>query len=328
MRWISGLLAGALAACAPVAQDSAAVPAAPATDKTDVLESIANLVDDEIPEQFDWQQNFPSWYAAVTPYQIIGTGKTGIYFVGTEGLGMYFIPTTAGHILIDGGMPGEGQYVADAIRKLGFDPGDVKILLNSHAHLDHSGGLAELKAMTGAQLIASEGDRSALEGGFYLGSEDDSAMNAPPVQVDRTIADGETLKLGDVTLTAHITPGHSRGCTSWTMPVVQDGKSYQALFFCSATVAANRLVGPPQYEGIVDDYRKTFAMTKDWKPDIFLTNHPEFSGMADKRERQKAGDSQAFVDREGFPAMRAKLEEAFEAALQKQKLKHNAIMSD
>jgi len=328
MRWISGFMVATLAACAPVTLDSAAVPAAPAPDKTAALDTIANLVDDEIPEQFDWQQNFPSWYAAVTPYQIIGTGKTGIYFVGTEGLGMYFIPTTAGHILIDGGMPGEGQYVADAIRKLGFDPGDVKILLNSHAHLDHSGGLAELKAMTGAQLIASEGDRSALEGGFYLGSEDDSAMNAPPVQVDRTIADGETLKLGDVTLTAHITPGHSRGCTSWTMPVVQDGKSYQALFFCSATVAANRLVGPPQYEGIVDDYRKTFAMTKDWKPDISLTNHPEFSGMADKRERQKAGDSQAFVDREGFPAMMAKLEAAFEAALQKQTLKHNAIMSD
>lgn len=151
-------------------------------------------------------------------------------------------------------------------------------------------------------------------------------MNAPPVEVDRIIADGETLTLGDATLTAHITPGHSRGCTSWTMPVVQGGQSYRALFFCSATVAANRLVGPPQYEGIVADYRKTFAMTKDWKPDIFLTNHPEFSDMAEKRDRQKAGDPLAFVDREGFPAMMARLEQAFEAALQKQTLKYNAIM--
>ncbi|WP_417612701.1 subclass B3 metallo-beta-lactamase [Parasphingorhabdus sp.] len=328
MRLISASMALALAACAPVAQDSPAASAAPDSNNVDVLDSISNLVDDEIPEQFDWQQNFPSWYAAVEPYQIMGTGKSGIYFVGTEGLGMFFIPTSAGHIVIDGGMPGEGQYVADAIRKLGFDPQDVKILLNSHAHLDHSGGLAELKALTDAQLIASEGDRSALEGGFYLGSEDDSAMNAPPVKVDRTIADGETITLGDVTLTAHITPGHSRGCTSWTIPVVQGGETYQALVFCSATVAANRLVGPPQYEGIVDDYRKTFAKTKDWKPDIFLTNHPEFSGMANKRERQKAGDPLAFVDREGFPAMMAKLEQAFEAALQKQTLKYNAIMAN
>ena len=328
MRLISASMALALAGCISVAQNSTAASVPPDSGNADVMDSISNLVDDEIPEQFDWQRNFPSWYAAIEPYQIMGTGKKGIYFVGTEGLGMFFIPTSAGHIVIDGGMPGEGQYVADAIRKLGFDPQDVKILLNSHAHLDHSGGLAELKALTDAQLIASEGDRSALEGGFYLGSEDDSAMNAPPVQVDRTIADGETVTLGDVTLTAHITPGHSRGCTSWTMPVVQGEEIYQALVFCSATVAANRLVGPPQYEGIVDDYRTTFAMTRDWKPDIFLTNHPEFSGMAKKRERQKAGDPLAFVDRTGFPAMMAKLEQAFEAALQKQVLKYNAIMAD
>ena len=328
MRLISGSMALVLAACAPVAHDSAGSPAPAAAAKSDVLDSIANLVDDEIPAQFDWRQNFPGWYAAVTPYRIIGDNKAGIYFVGTEGLGMFFIPTDAGHIVIDGGMPGEGQYVADAIRKLGFDPKDVKILLNSHAHLDHSGGLAELKVLTGAQLIASAGDRSALEGGFYLGSENDAAMNAPPVAVDRIIADGETLTLGNVSLTAQITPGHSRGCTSWTMPVVQGGETYQALFFCSATVAANRLVGPPQYEGIVDDYRTTFAKTRDWKPDIFLANHPEFAGFADKRARQQAGDPLAFVDREGFPAMRAKLEQAFEAALEKQKLKYNAIMRD
>jgi metallo-beta-lactamase class B len=167
MRWISGSMALALAACTPVAPDSpAASPPPPDTAKADVLDSISNLVDDEIPEQLDWRQNFPSWYAPVEPYRIIGSGKTGIYYVGTEGLGIYFIPTSAGHILIDGGMPGEGQYVADAIRKLGFDPKDIRILLNSHAHLDHSGGLAELKALTGAQMIASEGDRSALEGGF------------------------------------------------------------------------------------------------------------------------------------------------------------------
>ena len=325
MRWISGIMAGTLVACTPVTQDSVAPPDGPDGDSVDTISSLA---EDEAAAQFDWKKNYPTWYAAVEPFQIMGTGKQGIYFVGTEGLGIYFIPPDAGHILIDGGMPGEGQYVADAIRKLGFDPKDVKILLNSHAHFDHSGGLAELKAITGARLFATEGDRSSLESGLYLGSEDDSTMNSPPVKVDRIIADGEQLKLGDVTLTAHITPGHSRGCTTWTMPVEQGGQTYDALFFCSATVAANRLVGPPQYEGIVADYRKTFAMTKDWKPDIFLANHPEFAGLPEKRERQKAGDPLAFVDREGFPAMMARLEQAFEAALEKQMLKYNAIMSD
>ena len=316
MRRISVIMATMLAACAPVAQDAATLPAGPETASAGGSGNSA----------FDWRQNFPSWYAPVEPYHIIGSGKAGIYYVGTEGLGIYFIPTDAGHIVIDGGMPGEGQYVAEAIRKLGFDPGDVKILLNSHAHFDHSGGLSELKALTGAKLVASAGDRSALEGGFYLGSEDDATRKAPPVAVDRIIADGEQLTLGDVTLTAHITPGHSRGCTSWTMPVVQGGQSYQALFFCYATDAANRLVGPPQYEGIVADYRKTFATSRDWTPDIFLANHPEFAGLAEKRARQQAGNPLAFVDREGFPAMMAKLEQAFEAALQKQTLRHNAIM--
>ena len=323
MRRISLFMAAGLAACAPVADDSAPPSTPPQIASSD---GSGDGADSESVESFDWRKNFPSWYAAVEPYRIIGSGKAGIYYVGTEGLGIYFIPTDAGHIVIDGGMPGEGQYVAEAIRKLGFAPKDVKILLNSHAHFDHSGGLAELKALTGAKLVASEGDRSALEGGFYLGSEDDATMNAPPVAVDRTIADGETVELGDVTLTAHVTPGHSRGCTTWTMPVVQGGQSYQALFFCSATVTANRLVGPPQYDGIVADYRKTFAMTRDWQPDIFLANHPEFAGLAEKRARQQAGDPLAFVDRQGFPAMIAKLEQAFEAALQKQTLRHNAIM--
>ena len=109
MRWISGSMAMALAACTPAMQDSSAASAPPDTAKTDVLDSISNLVDDETPEQLDWRQNFPTWYAPVTPYRIIGSGNTGIYYVGTEGLGIYFIPTSAGHIVIDGGMPGEGH---------------------------------------------------------------------------------------------------------------------------------------------------------------------------------------------------------------------------
>ena len=306
-----------LAACAPAASPdngplTASNPAANRTEAPDI----------------DFQKLYQTWFENVEPFRLIGDREQGIYFVGTRGLGMFFIPTAQGHIVIDGGMPGQGKQVWDNIKKLGYDPADIKILLNSHAHMDHSGGLAELKQLTGAQLLASEGDRSALEGGFYLGSEDDQSLKAPPVKVDRIIAEGETVTLGNVTLTAHITPGHSRGCTSWTMPVVQDGQSYQALFFCSATVAANRLVGPPQYEGIVADYRKTFAKTRDWAPDIFLSNHPEFFGMAEKQEKLAAGDPLAFVDKSGFPTFIRTMESWFEAALEKQTLKYNAIMKD
>ncbi len=319
MRTIkNGLMLGicGLAACAMVEPAENAAPAAPVT---------ASSVEDP---DIDFQKLYQTWFENIEPFRVIGDGQRGIYFVGTRGLGMYFIPTAQGHIVIDGGMPGQGKQVWDNIIKLGYDPNEVKILLNSHAHMDHSGGLAELKQLTGAKLLASEGDRSALEGGFYLGSEDDASMGAPPVKVDRIIADGETVKLGHVELTAHLTPGHTRGCTSWTMDAQQGRKPYKTLFFCSASVAANRLVGPPQYEGIVDDYRKTFALTKDWKPDIFLSNHPEFFGMAVKQEKLASDDPLAFVDHSEFSAFIAKLEKAFEAALEKQMLKHNAIMSD
>ena len=275
-----------------------------------------------------WRKAVPSWYAPVEPFRIIGDEKRGIYYVGTEGLAMYFIPTDEGHIVLDGGMPDQGSYVADAIRKLGYNPEDIAVLINSHAHLDHSGGLAELQELSGAQLIASEGDRSALEGGFYLGSEQDANLNAPPVQVDTGFSDDFSFKRGGVAMAAKVTPGHSRGCTSWTMNIEQGGKSHEVLFFCSATVAANRLIGPPQYEGIVDDYRKTFAMTKDWNPDVFLSNHPQFFGFKAKREKMLAGDPLAFVGKEDFPKFIAKMAVDFEAGLEKQKLKHNAIMSE
>lgn len=257
-----------------------------------------------------WAASNPGWIEPIEPFRIYGE----VYYVGTRGLASLLIATPEGHFLIDGGLPENANVIAGNIKTLGFDIKDVKYLLNSHAHSDHSGGLAALKAMTGAAMVASEGDRPALEGGFYQGSEDDHDFAAPPVKVDRTIGDGETLTVGGTRLTAHLTPGHTKGCTSWTM----NAATREILFFCSATVAANRLVGPPQYEGIVEDYRATFAKTKSWRPDVFLANHPEFFDMEGKRARQVAGDEDAFVDAEGFPAMMSRLEAAFEKALAEQ----------
>lgn len=264
-------------------------------------------------EPSPWAASNPDWVERIEPFRVTGE----IYYVGTRGLSSFLIATPYGHFLIDGGLPENAGVIAQNIKSLGFDVKDVKFLLNSHAHFDHSGGLAALKKMTGATLVSSEGDRWALESGLVPGSQDDPKFAAPPVKVDRTIGDAQSLTLGDVTLTAHLTPGHTKGCTSWTM----NSAGKDVLFFCSATVAANRLAGPPQYDGIVDDYRATFAKAKNWRPDVFLSNHPGVFAMEEKRARLAAGDKDAFVDAQGFPAMMEKLEVAFEKALAEQTAK-------
>lgn len=269
-----------------------------------------------------WAASNPDWVEPYEPFRVIGN----IHFVGPRGLGAWLITGDDGHILLDAGLPENAPLIARNIESLGFRVADVKILLNSHAHFDHSGGLAAMKRLTGARLLASAGDRSALEDGVYLGSEDDSASGAPPVTVDGIVADGETVRLGSIAITARLTPGHTRGCTSWTMTADEAGSRHDVLFFCSATVAANRLVDAvkgPQYAGIVDDYRLTFTKTRDWRPDVFLSNHPSVFRMEAKRERQKAGDALAFVDRAGFPAMMARRARDFERRLAEQQAAGN-----
>jgi metallo-beta-lactamase class B len=254
-----------------------------------------------------------NWNKPTEPFHIIDN----VYYVGTEGLGAYLFKTDAGLILLDGATP-EGAPIIEAnIAKLGLRIADVKILLNSHAHFDHSGGLAQLKKDTGAQMAAMEGDVSALEGGFYLGSESNKAMGAPPVKVDRVLKDGDKVTLGGFTLTANLTPGHSRGCTSWGWTAKDGGKSYDALVFCSATVAANRITPPLQYDGIVADYRKTFAKAKTMKVDIPLAPHPEFFGLLPKSAKAKADPKAAnpFIDPAAFQPYIARLEADFERTL-------------
>lgn len=259
-----------------------------------------------------------NWNKPAEPYHVAGN----IYYVGTEGLGAYLFTGPSGHVLLDGTTP-EGAAIIEAnIAKLGFKLGDVKILLNSHAHFDHSGGLAKLKADTGAQLVAMEGDVSALEGGFYLGSENVKAMSAPPVKVDRIVKDDDKVSLEGIELTANLTAGHSRGCTSWGTKVSEGGKTYDMLVFCSATVAANRITPPLQYEGIVEDYRATFAKTKTMKVDIPLAPHTEFFGLLAKRDKAKTDKTvNPFVDPEAFQPFVAKLEADFERTLRERTAK-------
>ncbi|MGY4293162.1 glyoxylase-like metal-dependent hydrolase (beta-lactamase superfamily II) [Bradyrhizobium sp. i1.4.4] len=169
-------------------------------------------------------------------------------------LPFYVIKTSQGLILMDTAMPQSTGMIEEHIAKLGLKVADIKIILNTHAHLDHTGGFAEIKKETGAQLVAGERDKPLLEGGYYPGDEKNQDLAFPAVKVDRAVKEGDKVTLGDTTLTAHATPGHSPGCTSWEMTVKDGGQDREVLFFCSGTVALNRLVGQPTYAGIVDDY--------------------------------------------------------------------------
>ena len=261
---------------------------------------------------------FPaSWTAPTEPFKI----ADNLYYVGTEGLSSFLITTPEGHVLIDGAMPSSAKPIEASIAKLGFKPADVKILLNTHAHFDHAGGLAELKKDTGAKLAASAADKAALESGTYPGSEDVKAFDFPPVKVDRLLRDGEQVALGGVVLTAHVTPGHTAGCTTWSFPVTMVGEEHQAVLYCSTSVAANRLVSKakgPQYPGIVADYRKAFATLKAMKADVFLAPHGEQFDMAAKRAKLSAGGSNPFVDPGELARTVARSEADFETQLAKQ----------
>ena len=258
-----------------------------------------------------------SWTASTAPFKI----ADNLYYVGTEGISSYLITTPKGHILIDGAMPTSAKVIEASIVKLGFKVADVKVLLNTHAHFDHTGGLAELKRDTGASLAASAGDKPALESGTYLGSEEVKAFNFSLVKVDRVLKDGDAVRLGGAVLTANITPGHTAGCTTWTFPVIVEGKQKQVLVYCSTTVAANRLVSKtrgPQYPGIIENYRRTFVRLKTMKADIFLAPHAEQFGLAIKRLKMASPGPNPFVDPWELPRAVAQSEADFNKELTRQ----------
>ncbi|QUS39780.1 subclass B3 metallo-beta-lactamase [Tardiphaga alba] len=259
-------------------------------------------------------QVMAKWTAPYEPFQLIDN----IYYVGTDGLAIYVIKTSGGLILMDTGVPQSTGMIKDHIKKLGFKEGDIKLILNTHAHFDHTGGFAEIKKDTSAQLIAGERDKPLLEQGTYPGDEQNRDIGFPPVKVDRTVKDGDKVTLGDTTLTAYATPGHSPGCTSWSMTVKDGGQDRNVLFFCSGTVALNKLVGQPTHAGIVDDYRATYAKVKAMKIDVFLGPHPEVYGMQAKRAAMKDGAPNPFVKPGENVTYVSALEQDFDKQLAKQ----------
>ena len=266
----------------------------------------------------------PDWIEPFPPFRIAGN----LYYVGSKDLASYLITTSQGNILINSDLETSPPLIRASIEKLGFKISDVRILLISHAHWDHDGGSAAIKALTGATYMVMDGDVSVVESGgktdFQYGNSPASLY--PPTKVDRVLHDGDEVKLGGTTLVAHLTPGHTKGCTTWTMKVAEAGKSYDVVIIGSPNVNDGyKLVGNPSYPGIVSDYERTFQVLKSLPVDIFLGAHGSYFDLLTKYPRLKEGAANPFIDPAGYRNYVADREQAYRTELAKQKA---ALQSD
>jgi metallo-beta-lactamase class B len=258
----------------------------------------------------DWLQPFPA-------FRIAGN----LYYVGSKGLAAYLITTPQGHILINSNLEESVPMIRASVEKLGFKYSDIRILLISHAHWDHDAGSALITQQTGARYMVMEGDVPVVESGgttdFQYGS--DKGTLYKPVKVDRILKDGDEVKLGDTVLVARLTAGHTKGCTTWTMTVKDGTKSYQAVIVGSPNVNPGyRLVKNAAYPAIADDYARGFKVLAGLPADLFLGAHGAYFDMEAKYARLQKGDTEAFVDRDGYRKFVTAKTAEFEAELRKQ----------
>ena len=259
----------------------------------------------------------PSWRQPVEPFRIVGN----LYYVGSADLTSFLFVTPKGNILLDTGVPENVPQIKANVEKLGFHFNDIKILLNSHAHFDHAGGLAEVKKLTGAKFVASAGDAPELA----RGGRDDFAFgnryNYPPVKADRIIADGGKVELGGTTLMAHITSGHTRGCTTWTTEIADGGKKYHLVFVCSVTFPGYKLVNNPKNPTLIAQYQRSFKVLRSLPCDIFLASHGSFFGLPEKMaELKKNPANNPFVNPDEYRQFLDHWQAEFEAEVKKEKL--------
>jgi len=242
-----------------------------------------------------------------------------LYYVGTADLASYLIHTDQGLILINPSFEDSVPLIRASIEKLGFRFADIKILLISHSHDDHAAGAALVKQLTGAKFMVMEGDvPEVLAGG--KGDFHYPAMRWPVTTIDRTLHDGDTVLLGKTTLTAHLTAGHTKGCTTWTFPVTSQGRTWNAVIVGSPNVNAGyRLVGNTLYPQIAEDFARTFVTLKALPCDIFLGAHGAYYGMAEKYKQMATRGDEVFRDPEGYKRYVEERQKAFEAEYQRQK---------
>jgi metallo-beta-lactamase class B len=257
------------------------------------------------------EKSFRAMNRPFEPFRVVGN----IYYVGASDVSSFLITTPEGHILLDTGFAETVPLIRDGVEELGFKFEDVKLLLNSHAHVDHAGGHALVKRLTGARIVMSGADAALLAAGgkgdvLPLG---DDLASYEPARADWVVGDGDRVTLGGVTLTAHLTPGHTRGCTTWTTTVDDGGTTRHVVFFGSTTLLPGvRLVGNPKYPGIADDFAATFRTLRALPSDVFLAPHGAMFGLEGKARRLKEGASpNPFLDPEGYRAYVARSERVF-----------------
>ena len=262
-------------------------------------------------------QDTAAWTRPFPPFRIAGN----LYYVGSEDLASYLIVTPQGDILINSDLESSVPLIRKSVETLGFHFSDVKILLISHAHYDHCAGSAEVKKLTGAKYYVMDADVPVVEAGgrndFHYAA--DKSMWFPPAHVDRVLHDGDRVRLGGAVLTAHLTAGHTRGTTTWTMDETEGGRTLHVVIVGSPNVNPGyKLVGNKTYPQIAADYEHEFEVLKSLPCDIFLGAHGGYFGLIEKYNRWKSGDANAFVDPDGYKSYVADREQAFESELKRQ----------
>lgn len=241
----------------------------------------------------------PGWLRPFTPVRIINN----LYFVGSHELGQFLITTDEGHILINTGPHGSVPLIKNSVLSLGFNVNDIKILLTTQAHWDHVGGLAEIKRITGARMMAHQDDAPVLEDGGASDYKfpDGREPTFEPVEVDIRLSDGDVIELGNFTLNVHHHPGHTKGSTSYSFTTSVGDRDYSVLIVNMGTINSGVTVsGMPGYENITDDFRETFISQLELSPDIYVSAHAGHFDLHEKFSPGDAYDPTRFIDPDGY----------------------------
>ena len=251
-------------------------------------------------------QGNPDWHRAFPAFKIAGN----LYYVGTADLAVYLVNTPQGNILLNTDFEQDVPLIRSSIEQLGFKYKDTKIVLISHAHGDHDAATSLVKRETDAKLMVMDAD---------VPEEESTAPGRPGAHVDRVLHDGDTVELGGVKLTARLTPGHTKGCTTWTMQMQEGGRTLNAVIVGSPNVNPGYiLVGNKNYPQIAQDYVKTFAVLKGLPCDLFLGAHGAYFGLKAKYDKMKAGGANPFIDPDGYKAYIAEREATFRKEWERQ----------
>jgi metallo-beta-lactamase class B len=263
-------------------------------------------------------QNPPDWTEPFPPFRIAGN----LYYVGSKGLANYLITTSQGHILINSDLEANVPLIQASVEQLGFKFSDIKILLICHAHWDHNAGSAMIKTLTGAKYMVMDADVPVIESGgktdFQYGNVPTSLY--PPTKVDRVLHDGDEVKLAGAVLVARLTPGHTKGCTTWTMSVQEAGRTYIVVIVGSPNVNPGyQLMNNARYPEIAADFERTFRVLKSLQCDIFLGAHGSYFDLETKYARLQEDAPTPFIDPEGYKKYVAEREQAFRTERMKQR---------